>query len=128
MSNLHKEILKNRSPFRHMVVAAWLVGVANVVAIAADLYWLVGDMSIVVHSHHYGVLLGLVLGLSLTVVSFVWLYMGVNKYLDRHDHIHTKHERLTAEIEILKDRLALLDFKINVQRADQLAGLDTEDK
>ncbi len=114
MSNLHKEILKNNSPFRHMVMAAWVIGVGDILCVLADLYWLFGDMSLKVHPHHYVVLVGLLIAAVLIIGSFAWLYMGVHKYLSRHEHIHTKHDRLVAEIDALKSKLELLDYKLNV--------------
>ncbi len=126
MRNVHTKILKNNSPFRHMVVAAYIIGVGDVLCVLADLYWLLGDMSIQIHPHHYVVLAGLLIAAVLIIGSFTWLYLGVNKYLSRHEHIHTKHERLTAEIQQLKDKLELLDYKVNVERANHISGVNHE--
>ncbi len=126
MSNLHAKIIKNDSPFRHMVMAAWVIGVGDVLCVLGDLYWLYGDMTVQIHPHHYIVATVLILAAIMILGSFIWLYTGVNRYLARHEHVHTKHERLTVEIQLLKDKVELLEFKLNVNRADTLAGVKDE--
>jgi len=123
MSNLHTKILKNNSAFRHMAVAAYVAGTGGVICIIADLYWLFGDMSIQVHPHHYVVLTGLVIALTAIIASYIWIYIAVNKYLSRHEHIHTKHERLVGEMRSLRAQLKRIEFHVNINRADTLAGL-----
>lgn len=128
MKNLHTEILRNNSPFRHMVVAAYIIGIGDVLCVLADLYWLFGDMSIKVHPHHYVVLTGLSIAAILIIGSFTWLYLGVQKYLKRHVHIHTKHERLVSELESLRAQLKKIEFHVNINRADTLAGLTDKEE
>ncbi len=128
MSNIHTEIVRNKSPFSQMVIAAWVIGVGDILCVLADIYWLFGDMSVQIHSHHYVVLVTLLLALVLIAGSFIWLYLGVTKYLRRHEHVHTKYERLVGEIATLKDEVKKLEFLVNTDLQARLAGLHNNEE
>ena len=87
VQNLHNKLVKNTSPFALASVAALIVGGASTAAIAVDIFWLLGDMSIQIHSHHYFVLAGLSIALIATVASFAWLYRAITVYLGRKEAV-----------------------------------------
>lgn len=81
MRNLHKRILKEKDEFAQASVCALAVGIGSTIAIGTDMAWLIGDMSIQTHPHHYYILIGLTIAQIITVASFVWLYRSMNRFL-----------------------------------------------
>lgn len=87
IKNLHKELFRNSSAFRNMAICALVIGLGDVLCVVGDLVWLVGDMSIGTHTHHWIVMSILVPALLIIVASFIWLYIGIYKYLTHHRKI-----------------------------------------
>lgn len=107
-----EELKENNSPFRHMAVCATVVGVGSAVAIGTDIMWVIGDM---IHAgvapHHLVVVVGLVLALVLTVVSFYWLFVSLRNYVIHHVKKANKIARLEKLVENLTQRVQDLENK-----------------
>jgi hypothetical protein len=91
VTKLHKDIFTNTSPFGRMAVTAIVIGLGDLMCVIGDLVWLFGDMSIDIHPHHYIVLVILTAAMLVIVASFIWLYVGICRYLIKHNRI--VHER-----------------------------------
>lgn len=94
-NNLHRRLLHTHSPFAEVSVAAIVVWIGSIVGLLTDLGWLLGDMSVQIHPHHWFVLSGFIISLVIVVSSGIWLYKGLNRYL-------VKHEKCLASKEIMK--------------------------
>ncbi len=85
MFNVIEVLKNNHSAFRHMAICAMLIGVGDVLCAVFDLIWLFGDMSIQIHSHHYIVMIGLIIANILIDISFIWLIKSIWEYVNTHD-------------------------------------------
>lgn len=96
ITNLHQRLLNEKSPFAYAAVCALVIGLGDLIATGTDIFWLIGDMSIQVHPHHYITMVGLVLAECIMVGSFIWLYKSINQYLTKkmHKAINDKAKRL----------------------------------
>lgn len=87
MKNIYKRLFKEKTPFAYAADCALIVGLGSVVATTTDIYWLLGDMSVQVHSHHWIVLIGLIISDIILVYSFIWLYKSINSYIIKKHNI-----------------------------------------
>ncbi len=72
-------------------MAAIVVWVGSILGLLTDLMWLIGDMSVAIHTHHFYVLSGFLISLVVVVASGIWLYHGINRYLVKHEkHLVSK--------------------------------------
>lgn len=85
MSKLIDTLKTNQSAFRHTVISAIVLGVGSILGITVDLGWLIGDMLVATHPHHWFVLVGLIVADTLSIVAMYYLYKGVNTYTVNHD-------------------------------------------
>lgn len=85
MKDLHKRIIKDKNEFARASVCALVIGIADLMATGTDILWLVGDMNIQTHAHHYPVMIGLVSAELVMAASFIWLYMAIHRYLTSKD-------------------------------------------
>lgn len=98
MRNLHKHLFESKSAFARATIGALVIGAASVINTATDIIWLLGDMSVHANTYHYFVLIGLVVALGIMVLSFIWIYQGIEKFLktknkrtrERHEHLRKK--------------------------------------
>jgi len=91
--NIHKTLGSTRSAFAEVSIAAIIIWIGDILCVVADIGWLIGDMSIQVHTHHYFVMATLIVALILIVGSGIWLYKGVNRYLEKHHRIKSKKKK-----------------------------------
>lgn len=101
INKLHTKILLNKTPFGYAAVTALVIGVGDLVATGTDIIWLLGDMAVQTHSHHYPVLFGLTLAELIMAISFIWLYRSINAYL-----IKCEHKRIEARARAETKRAA----------------------
>ena len=87
MKNVHKKLITTRSAFAEVSVAAIIIWIGDILCVVADLGWLLGDMHVQVHPHHYYVGATLFIALILITGSGIWLYKGIHRYLDKHERI-----------------------------------------
>jgi hypothetical protein len=89
-TNIHRKIFTNNSPFAAAAVTALVVGVADVIAVVADLVWLGGD---IIHSglapHHAYVGTMLTVALIALVASFIWLYRSIISFIAKKEKVGT---------------------------------------
>ena len=119
MGELVKVLKSNTSAFRHMAICAIAVGIGDVIAVVTDLGWLIGDMLIQTHTHHWPVLVGLVVATIVIVASFIWLVKSLLVYVNGHpkkvnEKRRTKHKISTqsAVIMHLNHRIDELEAKL----------------
>ncbi len=110
-----------------MAICAIAVGIGDVIAVVTDLAWLIGDMLIQTHTHHWYVLVGLVVATVIIVASFIWLIKSIATYNRNHDSIAKSKSRAknksckqSQAIMLLNKRIDELEAKL-VQR-----GTDNE--
>jgi hypothetical protein len=113
--HLHSKIVKSKTPFANAVIAAYVIGIASLITITGDLVWLVGDMRVQTHPHHYLVLCFLVPGNILTFASFIWLYLSMNLFLKKKE-IKTRQQ--------LEDYM-VCRFRVLKEESVDLTELDT---
>lgn len=122
MNKILEELKANKSPFRHTIVAAVILGIGSVGATLIDLFWVIGDMMIQVHFHHYIVLAGLSVSSVICLISFIWLVKGIATYVNTHEtkvaaKKRTKR-RISKQSEVimhLNQRIDELEEKLNNQ-------------
>lgn len=85
MKSLHKRLFKAHSSFGYAAVCGLIIGIGDLIATGTDIYWLIGDMSIQTHFHHYPVLIGLLIAELIMIASFIWLYRAIYTYLNKKD-------------------------------------------
>lgn len=98
---LHKKLFKDKSPFALCCATAIVMGIGDVVNNLTDWYWLIGDMSIHTHVHHYHTMAGLAISLFLMVVSYYWLYLAIGKFLTKkmHKKINSKAKAKRSSVK-----------------------------
>ena len=87
MKNLHSKLVKTKSAFAEVSVAAIIIWIGDILCVVADLGWLLGDMNVQVHPHHYYVGALLLVALLLITGSGIWLYRGLHRYMEKHERI-----------------------------------------
>ncbi len=87
VKKLHTDLFDNTSAFRNMAICALVIGIGDILCVVGDLVWLFGDMLVQLHVHHLIVLMILVPALLTIIASFVWLYIGIYKYLRHHEQV-----------------------------------------
>lgn len=113
--HLHKKLHKTHSAFAEVSMAAILVWVGSIITVLADIVWLVGDASIVLHTHHYFVGAGLLSGLTLIILSGIWLYKGINRYLVKHEQCKViKYKTRLVYREVNKHKKELQENNIDL--------------
>lgn len=112
-SNKLIEFLSTKSAFRHMAICAILIGVGDVLCAVTDLYWVLGDMSVQIHFHHWVVLIGLSVANILIGVSFVWLVKSIYVYTLKHPkkvaEKRTHKHKISKQSEIILHLNARID-------------------
>ena len=83
MNSLHNKLLREKSAFAYASVCALVIGVGDLIATGTDIYWLIGDMRIQTHFHHYITMFGLVSAELIMIASFIWLYRAIGLYLTK---------------------------------------------
>ncbi len=71
------------------------------VATGTDIYWLIGDMSLQVHAHHWPTMVGLITAEALMAASFIWLGISLLMYQNKKElKIQAKaREKADAKLE-----------------------------
>ncbi len=114
---LHYHITHHRSPFAKAALCAGVIGVGSVLALVSDLVWLTGD---VIHAglktYHLFVGSGLILGLTLTLISFIYLYHSAILFLRKLE----RRERNQDEYNSNKNKN--IDDMVKAQQ-DEMNGL-----
>ncbi len=118
-----KEFLKNNSAFRHMVIAALIFGFGSLAASLIDLFWVIGDMSISLHWHHYIVMVGLIVSNLLCLAGFIWLTKGVFTYLTRHSNKQLKAKLTRKRVKSHDLHIKELEARINLLEKQQVEKL-----
>ncbi len=105
-----------------MAICAIAVGIGDVIAVVTDLGWLVGDMMIQTHTHHWPVLVGLVVATVVIVASFIWLVKSLMTYVNNHPkkvsekrQSKQKSSKQSAVIMHLNHRIDELEARLNNQ-------------
>lgn len=108
---------KKNSPFALMAVATLIFGIGSVFCAVGDLIWLLGDMAVKLHSHHYIVFAFLAPANLLIAGSFFWLYRAI--------HVHlTKQER----VQLRRNIVEIARFKVDNNEPVSVEGLDKQFK
>lgn len=98
--NLHAKFIKKSSSFAHATMAAYVIGIGDILCVVGDLYWLFGDMAIQTHPHHYVVLTILSIAGILITASFIYLISSMNKYVRKQEE--AKEEQLDLDNEYIE--------------------------
>ena len=85
IENLIQKTLSNNSAFMSATISAVVILVGDVIATGTDLLWLIGDMSVQTHVHHYPVLIGLVIALIIMLLSGVWLIKALMSFFNKKE-------------------------------------------
>lgn len=138
-NNLHRRLLHTHSPFAEVSVAAIVVWIGSIMSLLTDLGWLIGDMSVQIHTHHWFVLGGFVASLTVIIASGIWLYHGINRYLVKHEkHLAAKESKPKATDSnyplcglkhcscARRDKLEYLDHARSTKNAEIMTRHNTE--
>lgn len=120
MNKMFEELLHNKSAFKYMSVVAVLTAIGSILNAGIDLFWLVGDMMVNLHFHHYIVFIGLSLANIIFMATVFWLIKGIMVYVNTHDKkvkekTRTK-KRISKQSELiikLTQRIDELEVKLN---------------
>lgn len=94
IKHIHEKLFKSKSPFAYASVCAMVMGLGDVFNNLTDWLWLIGDMAVQTHPHHWFTGLGLLVSLFLMIGSYIWLYCAINKYL-----IKTLHKKINKKVK-----------------------------
>lgn len=117
-SKLGKLIFKNTSPFRHMTICAIAVGIGDVIAVVTDLGWLIGDMMLQTHTHHWPVLVGLIIATVVIVASFIWLVKSLVVYVNAHPKKVSEKRRTKNRISKQSEVIMKLNARLEILEAE----------
>lgn len=120
MSKLVETLVKNRSAFARMSICAILALVGSLLATVVDIGWLLGDMAVQTHAHHWYVLAGLTFSVIVQGVATAFFYQAIKIYSHAHpkkvsEKRHTKH-KVSKQSEVimhLNQRLSELEEIVN---------------
>ena len=113
MNNIISNLLHNDSAFRHMTIAALIMGLGTIVATVVDLGWLMGDMMSHAQPHHIYVLVGLVGANLLMLGSFIWLVKGLLCYIQRHNKLVNSKRKHKAKVSKQSTVIMHLNHRID---------------
>ena len=85
IKSILKHTFKDRTPFAKAAVCAIVIGVADLMATGTDIYWLIGDMAVQTHAHHYPTMVGLILAEVLMAASFLYLGISLIMYSNKQE-------------------------------------------
>ncbi len=120
MSKVIETLSKNTSAFRHMAVCAILIGVGDVLCAVTDLGWLIGDMLVQVHIHHWFVLAGLSVANVLILISFIWLVKSIITYVSGHDK--KVSEKRKAKVKVAKQSTVIAHLNKRIKALEDKVG------
>src|SRR4051812_49382791 len=86
INKLHQKLFTNNTPFAYAAITGLIIGVGDLIATGTDIYWLIGDMKIGTHNHHYFTMIGLSTAFLVMLISFIYLYIAIHKFLIKRDN------------------------------------------
>ena len=114
VSNLIQKTLANNSAFIAATISAVIILVGDVMATGADILWLIGDMSIQTHAHHYSVFVGLSLALIVMLVSGIWLIKALFQFFGNKEIKQIKHS-----VEKVQQYNEYLDVDVQMYKVEK---------
>lgn len=118
IEHCHKKLFSNNSPFALMAVVALIIGIGDILCALGDLVWLIGDMKVGLHFHHYIVMAFLIPANLLISGSFFWLYLAINKFLSKSERKEMRSDLTkTLKLKVLPDVIddTELDLQYNAR-------------
>lgn len=131
IDNLHAKLFRSNTPFAYASITALIIGIGDLIATGTDLFWLYGDMQHGARSYHYITCIGLLSAELVMLLSFIWLYMAVHRFLAKKEaaemlgprpgavskDLHKKLDTVNAQVEALYKY-----FAANVEEEARIAS------
>ncbi len=113
---LHWRVFHHKSAFGKAACCALVIGIGDLMATGADLYWLAGDIQHAMLPHHIPVAVVLGAAFLVMVLSFAYLYHSIviflHKQEDKHNATAVTKRQLEDRLVQLEGKLLLLEYQI----------------
>lgn len=118
MNKVIKELIQNKSPYKYAMISALILGVGSITGITVDIGWLIGDMLIKVHTHHWFVLVGLVFADIISIIGTFFLVKSLSVYTNTHDRKVSDKKRTKTRVS--KQAAAIMALNHRIDELEEL--------